>query len=244
VQPKTEETGVGNKPKQQVKDRRARVEELRRQQRAAERRKTILVVSVAVVIAAALIAVPGVQFFLNWRNDPMRRDIASFGVSASAAACDPVTTEPAAGVNDHVPVGTKLSYETVPPTSGKHWPQPATISDRAFYTADDRPPVEQLVHNLEHGYTVLWYDPSVQGAELDAIRDLARRMRGDSTYQKFIAAAWDPAYGKLPSGKTVALSHWSARNGHRQLCGQLSGAVVKQFVDAYPSTDSPEPNGA
>jgi hypothetical protein len=234
---------VGNKSKQHVKDRRARVEELRRQQRAAERRKTVTFVSVAILVAAALIAVPGVQFYLDWRNDPSRREIASFGVAASAAACDPVTTDPAAGVNDHVPAGTRVRYETVPPTSGRHWPVPATISDRAFYTAEDRPPVEQLVHNLEHGYTVLWYDSSVQGEQLDEIRGLAERLRGDGTYQKFIAAAWDPAYGKLPSGKAVALSHWSRNAGHRQLCGQLSGAVVKSFLDAYPSSDSPEPRG-
>jgi thymidylate synthase len=233
---------VGNKPKQQVKDRRARVEELRRQQRAAERRKTVVFVSVAILIAAALIAVPGVQFYLNWRNDPARRDFPSFGVAASAASCDPITTDPAAGVNEHVPPGTRLRYATVPPTSGKHWPVPATISDRAFYTAEDRPPVEQLVHNLEHGYTVLWYDASVQGKQLDEIRDLAKKLRGDPKYQKFIAVAWDPAYGKLPSGKTVALSHWSAGAGHRQLCGQLSGAVVKSFMDTYPASDTPEPN--
>jgi hypothetical protein len=235
---------VGNKPKQQAKDRRAKVEELRRQQQAAERRKTITFVSIAVVIAAALIAVPGVQYYLDWRNDPARKAISSFGVAAAAASCDPITTDPGSGVNDHVTVGTKLTYETVPPSSGRHWPAPATISDRAFYTAEDRPPMEQLVHNLEHGYTVLWYDQSVQGAELQAIEDVAKRLRGDNKYRKFIAVAWDPAYGKLPTGKTVALSHWSLKAGHRQLCGQLSGTVVQGFMDKYPSSDSPEPNAA
>jgi Protein of unknown function (DUF3105) len=199
---------------------------------------------VAVVIAAALIAVPTVQYILNQRNDPANKAISSFGVAASAAGCDPVTTDPVAGVGEHVAVGTRLKYETVPPTSGKHYPAPAAVSDRAFYTASDRPPVEQLVHNLEHGYTVLWYDPSVQGPQLQAIQDLAKRLRGDSTYRRFIAVAWDSAYGELPSGKTVALAHWGAKEGHRQLCGQLSGEVVQSFLDAYPSTDSPEPNGA
>jgi len=141
-------------------------------------------------------------------------------------------------------VGTKLKYATVPPSSGKHYPAPAAVSDRAFYTAEDRPPVEQLVHNLEHGYTVLWYDPSVQGAQLQAIQDLAKRLRGDNAYRKFIAAAWDSSYGQLPEGKTVALAHWGAKQGHRQLCGQVSGEVVKSFMDSYPSSDAPEPNAA
>jgi hypothetical protein len=235
---------VGNKSKQQVKDRRAKVEQLRRQQQAAERRKTIMFVSVAVVIAAALIAVPGVQYYLDWRNDPSRKAISSFGVAASAASRDSVITDAASGVAEHVQPGTKVKYETVPPSSGRHWPVPATVSDRGFYTAEDRPAMEQLVHNLEHGYTVLWYDQSVTGDRLQAIQDLARRLRGDNTYRKFIAVAWDPAYGKLPSGKTVALSHWGAKQSYRQLCGQLSGSVVQSFLDAHPSSDAPEPNAA
>jgi hypothetical protein len=235
---------VGNKSKQQVKDRRARIEQMRRQQQAAERRKTVVFVSVAIVIAAALIAVPAVQYYVNWRNDPSRKAIGSFGVAAAAAGCDQATTDPVSGAGNHVAVGTTLRYESVPPSSGKHYAAPAAISERAFYTAEDRPRVEQLVHNLEHGYTVLWYDPSVQGAQLEAIEDLAKRLRGDNVYRKFIAVAWDAAYGKLPSGKTVALSHWGAKQGHRQLCGKVSGEVVKSFMDAYPSSDAPEPNAA
>ncbi|MGH3682534.1 MAG: DUF3105 domain-containing protein, partial [Natronosporangium sp.] len=40
---------------------------------------------------------------------------------------------------------------------------------RGFYTPDDRPRVEQLVHNLEHGYTVLWYLPQVPDAQREQI---------------------------------------------------------------------------
>ena len=47
---------------------------------------------------------------------------------------------------DHVPVGTKVTYNSNPPTSGNHWPQPA---EWGFY--DKQLPDELLVHNLEHG---------------------------------------------------------------------------------------------
>ena len=30
--------------------------------------------------------------------------------------------------------------------------------DERFYTKDSRPELEALVHNLEHGFTILWYD--------------------------------------------------------------------------------------
>lgn len=48
---------------------------------------------------------------------------------------------------DHVPEGTKISnYNSNPPTSGDHWPQPA---EWGIYLSPL--PDEQLVHNLEHG---------------------------------------------------------------------------------------------
>lgn len=46
----------------------------------------------------------------------------------------------------HVPEGTKVSYNSNPPTSGDHWPRPA---DWGFYNVVL--PDELLVHNLEHG---------------------------------------------------------------------------------------------
>jgi len=44
-------------------------------------------------------------------------------------------------------------YNSDPPTSGQHYPVPANAG---FYTA--APPDEQLVHNLEHGYVIIWYN--------------------------------------------------------------------------------------
>lgn len=45
------------------------------------------------------------------------------------------------------------SYNSDPPTSGQHWAEPASAG---FYTK--APPDEQLVHNLEHGYVVIYYN--------------------------------------------------------------------------------------
>ncbi len=50
------------------------------------------------------------------------------------------------------------AYNTDPPTSGPHYAQPARAG---FY--DDAIDDETLVHNLEHGYIVIWYNC----AELD-----------------------------------------------------------------------------
>ena len=228
------------------KDRKARVEQMRKQQEAAERRRTLLVVGAAVV---AVLVLTGVVFKVV-RDAQAEKDPASVGVPAAAASCDPVTNDPVQGTGVHVgpqtdqPTVTKVAYKTVPPTSGEHFVSPEYPA-RAFHTKDDRPAMETLVHNLEHGYTVAWYTsatPQAQVVQLKKLSDLARQM--PQTSGKFIVSAWDDAYGTFPAGKTIGVSHWGAKNGHRLLCGSVSGAAIKSFVTSYPSTDAPEPNGA
>jgi len=144
------------------------------------------------------------------------------------------------------PDGTVVDYAQVPPSSGPHWSAPA-FPARAFYTERDRPEMEQLVHNLEHGYTILWYDDTIKGSQLDALKDIAESARADDNVgpnQKFVVSAWDDSYGDLPQGKHIGLSHWGAEQGHRQLCGKVSGEVVESFIQKYPATDAPEPNAA
>ena len=92
-----------------------------------------------------------------------------------------------------------------------------------------------------------------------SVKDLPRSISAkvtnkiDAASGKFIVSAWDPTYGELPADKKFALSHWSATPGapgttpsapvgNRQLCGDLSGAVVQAFVEKHPRTSSPEPD--
>jgi len=227
-------------------DRKALVEEMRRAQAAAERRRTLLAAGAATIVVVVLVGlVIGVI-----RNYQAGRDPANIGATAAAAQCEAPPNDPTSGSAVHVGPGTdqpnvtKIKYSTVPPSSGEHFVVPESPS-LPFYTAQDRPRIETLVHNLEHGYTVLWYEPSLpasQQADLKKIADLARA--DGATSGKFIVSAWDDSYGKFPAGKTVALSHWGSKQGHRQLCGAVSGAVVESFITQFPATDAPEPNGA
>ncbi|MGH8893836.1 MAG: DUF3105 domain-containing protein [Actinomycetes bacterium] len=236
--------------KQQDRDRRAKVEAMRKAEQARQRRRSAMFIVISVVVGLGLIAAAAVPAYLERRNDPKNRPLSDFGVRAAAADCGDVTNDPATGVNAHVgpgtnePEKTKVDYGTVPPSSGEHFPRPA-FPAREFYNSADRPPMEQLVHNLEHGYTILWYDGGVLGAQREALEDIAASARGkDPTRGKFIVSRWDEAYGEFPAGKHVALSHWGAEQGHRQLCGKVSGAVVNDFIERFPASDSPEPNAA
>jgi hypothetical protein len=232
---------VGNKPKTQPQnERRAKVEALKRQQKAAERRKTMRVVGVAVVVAAALIAVPTVKIMKD--RSAKTIPLSEIGVLAAGAQCGDPLIDTATGSQDHV-TG-HVDYAQIPPSSGKHNGTPATVNARGFYTTADVPQVEELVHNLEHGYTILWYLPSSDPRVVADVKKIANRMRDETKYHKFIAAPWDVSRGNFPKGKPIALSHWGAKQGFRQYCGIVSGEAVENFVKAHPSSDSPEPGAA
>jgi hypothetical protein len=227
------------------KDRKALVEEMRRAQQKAERRRTALIVGAAFAVVLALTGIV-IKVVLD---EQKAQDVAQIGATTAAAACDTPTDEPASGTSVHVGPGTdkpnvtEVKYSTVPPTSGEHFGTPAYPA-AAFYTAADRPLLETLVHNLEHGYTVVWYTTKTPQAQVDQLKRIGDLIQKDKTTAgKFIVSAWDDARGAFPAGKTVALAHWGAKNGHRQMCGTVSGAVIKAFVEKYPYTDSPEPNG-
>ena len=245
-------------PKKQVsQDRKARIAELQAKEKARENRVRIQIIAGA---TALLLVIGGVIAYAVVDAGKQRPEvaIAAIGVPASAASCDVPTTDKASGNGSHVNPSTdpKVKYDTVPPSYGSHYDQPAVSKNRTFYTAADRPPMEVLVHNLEHGYTVLWYDESAGQAKKTQLEELAKvANKLDAAADKFIVSAWDPSYGALPAGKKFALSHWSAtlaadktslvnQEGHRQLCDDLSGEVVKAFVEKYPRTDAPEPAGA
>jgi hypothetical protein len=228
------------------KDRKARVEEMRKAQAAAERRRTMLVVGAATVVVLVLAGI----VVKVVRDSQAEKDPATVGVALAAASCAPTTTDTPSGTQVHVgpqtdkPDVAKVKYTTVPPAFGEHFVSPAYPA-APFYTVQDRPKMETLVHNLEHGYTVLWYTQSTPQAQVDELKKIADRVRSmPETSGKFIVSAWDDAYGTFPAGKTIGMSHWGAKTAHRQLCGSVSGEAVKSFVTAYPYSDSPEPQGA
>jgi hypothetical protein len=239
--------------------RKARVAEVKKTQQSRERRTVLIIVAACSVLVLLLGAVITYGILDARKNQPDNL-IVGLGTPAASASCDAVTTDAASGNSDHVGPGTnrtdvaKVQYSTVPPTSGSHFVQPV-LDGRQFYSSADTPAVETLVHNLEHGYTVLWYVPSEEAARSEQLKELASLGNKLAPSQaKFIVAAWNEAYGAFPSGKKYALSHWSAttdatgkvtaQSGHRQLCGDLSGEAVKSFVTQFPRTDSPEPQGA
>lgn len=229
--------------KKASQDRKARLAEVQQAQKSKEKRVVVGIVVGCLVLLAAL---GGVVLYAI--NDAKAQQLPNLGVAAAAASCDPVTTDEGSGTGEHIGPGsqkpdqTTVEYDTVPPSHGPHFAQPA-VSARKFYTAEDRPPVETLVHNLEHGYTVLWYDAEKAKGKEQMLRDIADQANKKAESQdKFLVVAWDSARGALP--KPFALAHWSKDAGHRQLCGDISGAVIVDFIEKHPASDTQEPGAA
>ena len=67
---------------------------------------------------------------------------------------------------DHVNEGTPIAYKSYPPSSGTHY---ASTGDYGFH--EDEVPEGELVHNMEHGAIVLYYQPGLQADTLRQLRD-------------------------------------------------------------------------
>jgi Protein of unknown function (DUF3105) len=233
---------VSNKRASQ--DRKARLAEIQQQQKAKERKVVAGIIVGCVVLLGAL---GGVVAYAV--GDAKSKQLPSLGVSVAAAKCQPITNDTGSGQGEHVGPGTAkpdetaVKYDTVPPSHGPHFVSP-DVSGRNFYTAEDRPVLETLVHNLEHGYTILWYDGSKvkDTALLKDVAEQANKLPESSG--KFKVVEWDASRGTFPAGTPYALAHWAKDAGHRQLCGDLSGQAVIDFVKKYPASDTQEPGAA
>ncbi len=229
-------------------ERRAVAEQLRKQQARKERTRSMVIIGGAVVIVIGLLTAALVPYIQDQRE--ASAPVGEMGVSKSAAGCEQIKTakvdlEIQEDGTYHVPTGSPVDYPDAPPAFGLHWPNfPSGSEIRTFYTPEDRPELPRLVHSLEHGHTILWYDDSIKkGSEsYKQIQQIGDKLGLDSY---LMAAPWTAADGKsFPSGKHVALTHWTGpkeQNGVTQYCAKPSGQVIEDFLEKYPKTDAPEP---
>ena len=231
-------------------DRRALVEQMRKEQARKEKRRSLIILGVSVGIVLALLLLAVIPYVNDIRNKNRLKNTAveKLGVSATAAGCQPIKTAKADGNQQHKAVGTKITYDAAPPSYGPHWGnflQGAEIKN--FYNTEDRPQIERLVHSLEHGHTILWYDDTVKPGtkSYNDLVKIADKFNADAYY---MTAPWHTSDGgSFPAGTHIALTHWtgpSNQKGTWEYCAKPSGSVIKDFLKKYPATDAPEPGAA
>jgi hypothetical protein len=242
--------------KQAKTDRQAVIEQLRTQQKSAERRRGLAIVGVCVVVALLIIGLAAFRPIKNWWDLRQFRNVDIDKIGAPASVCGEETTKKATGNQQHVPDGQAIFYPDSPPAFGEHYGTPDPMT-RKLYTEGDRPELGTLVHNLEHGYTILWYDETVADdtEQMNELRGIADKFAGTSNFRfKFKAVPWLESDGKaFPDDQHIAFTHWSIGGSDQdvstakqvgvwQYCSGVSGAALNDFMLKYPYLDSPEPN--
>ncbi len=125
-------------------------------------------------------------------------------------------------------------YSSLPAASGPHWNGPAAWG--AYESAQNE---TQLIHNLEHGGIVIWYDPeSLTDAEIDQINTYVQGQvaTGISGRFKFVASPWGASEDL---GAAVAVTAWR----HLLKLDAFDLDAVRAFADANYLRHAPEPNG-
>lgn len=217
---------------------------------SATRRRLII----AVAVAVTLLGIAG-WFWLQDEHSPSNSAVTGTSESGDPG-CGPVLREPTRGAGAHID-DEPILYDSAPPSFGDHsrrW----EVRALSFYGVEDRPDVPVLVHNLEHGYNILWYDQTVIGDAdaMDKVREIADAYatldREPDPDTAFIAAPWTAEDGAdFPDGMNYALTHWYAdptdrtrsqadEVGLTQYCADISDEVVQQWMDDYPFEHAPE----
>jgi Protein of unknown function (DUF3105) len=235
-------------------DRQAVIDSIRKKQAGTEKRRGFALVGASILVALVIIGAAAYQPIKNWWDLRSFDSQAIEAIGAPASDCGEITTKKATGGQDHVEPGTPLQFEDSPPAFGQHYNVWDGI-ERKLYSESDRPDVGELVHNLEHGYTILWYDETVAGDEamMDDLRGIASKKSSTTNLRdKFKAVPWTSEDGDpFPSGQHVAMTHWSVGGeaageggeqvGVFQYCSAPSGEALDAFMEKYPYMDSPEP---
>lgn len=238
--------------------RREVADQLRNQQKRADKRQGAVIVGVCILVAVVIVGMAAYRPIKNWWDLRAYEDEGIAQIGAGADVCQKIVTKKATGNQDHVEPGTDVKYTDAPPAFGRHENTPDTM-DRKLYTKDDRPRLEMLVHNLEHGYTILWYDETIadDSDQMTELRAIATKLKGTNNPRlKFKAVPWLKSDGDaFPDGQHVSLTHWS-KGGHDvdvsevekqvgvwQYCSAVSGEALEQFMLDYDFFDSPEPDG-
>lgn len=200
----------------------------RKMARAKRTRRIGLILSVLVVVAVVvfLIVRPGPTVASPaelLRRAPEAIAAAGCGEVTDLGAYDP-RSEDQAHITDPSQMPALSTYPSVPPASGPH--NEVTLRAGVY---DTPPPIDRVIHSLEHGAVAVWHSPDVEGDELDALREFFSGPQG----ARVIVAPYDypdhGAAGGLPAGTTMTLIAW-----HQvQDCAEVSLPAAFEFVSRY-----------
>lgn len=186
---------------------------VKRKQGAIDPNKQQQYLIIGGVLAAAVLLIFGVIFPMMQPRQP---------TSTGSAPCENLQVMADEGRGHLAPGETPPAYKSNPPTSGTHNPEwyPAGIYDK---NAD----LTRLIHSLEHGYVILFYN----GISQEEVQQLIRIQQSDS-YKTIVAE-----YPNMP--QKVAIAAW----GNLQNCSGVNEQVIRSFIAQFRD-HGPEPGAS
>lgn len=224
-------TTSNQRPTKTERREQARRERAELQRKMARARRNRRIVGVALLIVAV-----GLALWWFLRPQPVQASpdelLRAAPQAREQAGCGPVGDvgpfQPEERDAEHVPTEAMpplSDYPSVPPASGPHNEIPWGAG-----VYDSPPPIDRVIHSLEHGAAVVWYSPEASGEELQRLRDF---YAGEEVGARVIVAPYDyptqGAAGVLPAGAQMALVSWH----NVQTCANVSLAAAFGFTAEY-----------
>lgn len=162
--------------------------------------------------------------------------VAGLGFWLARSNPEPIGDEFEAQTADHVAEGADPGpYNTDPPTSGRHY---AAEYDAGFYRPGDPAtlapfPAGYLVHNLEHGYVIFWYNCEILSSSSDCttLQEAIAAVLEEADNWKVIAFPW------TSTDVPVVLTSW----GRMLTMDEFDSDLAMEFVRRNRN-EAPEPN--
>ena len=117
-------------------------------------------------------------------------------------------TDPGAGARQqdagraHIPEGQQgTGYTSVPATSGQHWSSANSPGPWGVYTTAQ--PQEVMIHNMEHGGIVIWYQSSLDADGVAALTTFVQQQISQAQF-KVILTPWSG----VDFGHPIAVTAW------------------------------------
>jgi hypothetical protein len=216
---------------------RAERKELARQERDRARRQVARSRTIRRVVTVAVTAgVIAIGFFLIFRvSAPGEVSAAALEVGRQAGCTDVQTPAASAPGGQHLQAGEDATYEEFPASSGLHDQAPLPGSPDV-YTQPVRE--EAAVHNLEHGFVMLYYRADGEQALADDVVDrLAQIAESEG---KVILAP----HAQLDEGTSFAMVAWNKLwECPAGVSAEDAATMATSFIEAYRGTsNAPEGN--
>jgi len=181
-----------------------------------ELRRSRIIASVWILAGLAFV---GILVYLGWKQ---AQPIPRTGVA--------VPTQSRSHIQEGQPHD---PYNSDPPTSGPHY---ATPANAGFYNA--APLDEQLVHNLEHGYVIIWYNcSSLAAGDCDKLKSQIQDVMGQVENSPITHTPKLIAVPRPTMDHELALTTW----GRLDKFDGFDRQRIIDFIHAFRD-DAPEPN--